>query len=51
MRPILAAINEERIVVAMAMGGKSNHEPKVNRVPHLKEEIWSQVPFSLFKSN
>ncbi|KAM1760398.1 hypothetical protein ACFX12_003274 [Malus domestica] len=39
IQPILVAINYERIVVAMAMGGKPNHKPKVNRVPHLREEM------------
>ncbi|KAM2727006.1 hypothetical protein EV2_039391 [Malus domestica] len=39
MRPILAAINDERIVVVVEMGGKPNHGPKVNRVPHLREEL------------
>ncbi|KAM1510716.1 hypothetical protein TB1_019083 [Malus domestica] len=39
MRPILATINDEKIIVAVAMGCKSNHGPKVNRVPHLREEM------------
>ena len=39
MRLILAAINDDRIVVAVAMGDKPNHGPKVNRVPHLREEL------------
>ncbi|KAM1166584.1 hypothetical protein ACFX10_025777 [Malus domestica] len=50
MRLILAAINDERNVVAMAMGGKLNHGPKVNRVPHLRAELRpSSVHHSLLR--
>ena len=35
----LAAINDVRIVVVVVIGNKLHHEPKVNRVPHLREGL------------
>ena len=43
MRLILAARNDDSIVVAVEMGDKPNHVPKVNRVPHLKEELQPSI--------
>ncbi|KAM1935319.1 hypothetical protein ACFX15_019391 [Malus domestica] len=51
MRPILAAISDERIIVVMVMAGKPNHGPKVNRVPHVREELRpSSVHYSPLRS-